>query len=86
MARSVDRIDVRNVVDTGLKTNITRYTFELEFWWTDEQGVPRHHGPQTYTWPNDLSDVPARIVKERAVELITQAVRWRLGIEPVPEG
>lgn len=86
MARSVDRIDISQVTPTGLKTSIDRYTFTLEFWWTDDDGTKRHHGPQTYTWPNDLSDVPGRIVKQWATDLVVQAVRWRLGLEPYPDG
>lgn len=83
--RSVDRIDITNIQATGLTTPIDRYTFWLEFWWTENDGTKRHHGPQQYVWPNDLADVPNHIVKEWATELVTQAVRWRLGIDEVPE-
>ncbi len=86
MARSVDQVNITNVQATGQTTPIARYTFSLEVTWTDDAGVKHHHGPQTYTWPNDLADVPQRIVRQWAVELVTQAVRWRLGIDAVPEG
>lgn len=85
-ARSVDRIDIGSIVDTGLTTAIKRYRFTLEFWWTDTDGTKRHYGPTEHIWPNDLSDVPLRIVKGWATDLITQAVRWRLGLEPYPDG
>lgn len=83
--RQLDRIDISQVRDTGLTTRIARYEFDLEFWWTNTDGSKGHHGPQTYVWPNDLSDVPPHIVKRWATDLITQAVRWRLGLEPVPQ-
>lgn len=84
-ARSVDRIDIGSIVDTGLTTAIKRYRFSLEFWWTDTDGTKRHYPATEYTWPNDLSDVPLRIVKGWATDLITQAVRWRLGVDAPPE-
>lgn len=85
-ARSIDRIDIGSIVDTGLTTAIKRYRFTLEFWWTDDAGEKRHYGPAEHVWPNDLADVPLRIVKGWATDLITQAVRWRLGLEPYPDG
>ena len=84
-ARSVDRIDIGSITDTGLTTAIKRYKFTLEFWWTDDSGEKRHYGPAEHVWPNDLADVPLRIVKGWATDLVTQAVRWRLGVDPVPE-
>lgn len=84
-ARSVDRIDFTNIVDTGLTTAIKRYTFSLEFWWKDSRGMAHHYGPTTHTWPNDLSTVPDRRMRQWAIELVIQAIRWRLGVDTSPE-
>ncbi|MFH1185965.1 MAG: hypothetical protein V1755_13140 [Chloroflexota bacterium] len=84
MARSVDQVNITSIQATGLKTQIDRYTFMLEFAWTDNAGVKRHYGPAQAVWPNDLADVPARIVKAWATDLVTQAIRWRLGIDQLP--
>ena len=83
--RSVDRIDITNWQATGLKTSIDRYTMVLEFWWTENDGTARHHGPQTYTWPNDLAGIPLGVLKGWAEQIIVQAVRYNLGIDPIPE-
>jgi len=83
--RSVDQILIGNIQDTGLTTPIKRYTFDLEITWTTSDGAVHHHGPATYVWPNDLADVPLSIVKQWGVDLVIQAVRWRLGVDPVPE-
>lgn len=84
LTRSVDRLDVRNVQATGLTTPIDRYTFDLEIWWTEADGTARHYGPTMHVWPNDLATVPDNIVKEWATDLVTQAARWELGIDPEP--
>ena len=83
--RSIDQINITNITATGQTTAIARYAFSVEVTWTDGVGVQHHYGPTTHIWPNDLSDVPARIVKQWAVDLVTQAVRWRLGIDAAPE-
>ena len=80
-ARSVNEINITNFVDTGLTTPMARYTFTLEIKWIDDQGVAHTHGPQTYTFPNDLVAMPLDVRKAFAEEMITATVRVALGID-----
>jgi len=84
MAQSVERMDIVNIQDTGLTTSIARYTFDLEIWWTDDDGQPRHYGPAEHVWPNDLAGVPLNVMREWAIELVSAAVRVELGIDTWP--
>ncbi len=79
-ARSVDEINISNFVDTGLTTSMSRYTFTLEIKWTDHDGVKHMHGPQTYTFPNDLLSMPLNVRQKHAEEMIQEVVRVILGI------
>jgi len=80
-ARSVDEINITNWVNTGLTTPFSRYTFTLEIKWTDNAGVKRTHGPQTYTFPNDLAAMPLAVRRRFANEMIIAAARVALGID-----
>ena len=81
MARSVDEINITNWVNTGLTTPFSRYTFTLEIKWTDDQGVHRTHGQQTYTFPNDLAAMPLLVRRRFANEMIVATARVALGID-----
>ena len=81
MARSVDEINITNFQDTGQTTPFSRYTFTLEVKWTDDQGTRRTHGPQTYTFPNDLASMPLVVRRKFAEQMITAAARVALGID-----
>ena len=79
-ARSVDEINIKNWVDTGLTTPFSRYRFDVQVKWTGLDGVQHVHGPQTYTFPNDLSDMPLAVRRRFAEEMIQAKVRVFLGI------
>ena len=81
MARSVDEVNITNWVDTGATTPFSRYRFTLEIKWTDDQGVKRTHGPQIYTFPNDLAAMPLLVRKRFANEMIVATARVALGID-----
>jgi len=81
MARSVDEINITNWVNTGQTRQMARYTFTLEIKWTDDQGVKRTHGPQIYTFPNDLAAMPLLVRKRFANEMIVATARVALGID-----
>lgn len=80
-ARSVDQVNITNFVNTGQTTPLPRYTFTLEIKWTDSAGVVRTHGPQTYTYPNDLTAMPLSVRRAFAVAMITATARVALGID-----
>jgi len=80
-ARSVDEINITNWVDTGQTRQMARYTFTLQIKWTDEQGVKRTHGPQTYDFPTDLAPMPLAVRRRFANEMIVAAARVALGID-----
>jgi hypothetical protein len=81
MARSVDEINVTNFVNTGATTPMARYTFVLEIKYTNDAGVKQTHGPQTYTFPNDLATMPLAVRRKFAEEMIKATVRVALGID-----
>lgn len=81
MARSIDEINVTNFVNTGQTTALPRYTFTLEIKYTDNAGVKRTHGPQTYTYPNDLASMPLVVRRKFAEMMITAVARVTLGID-----
>lgn len=81
MARSIDEINITNFVNTGLTTAFSRYTFTLEIKYTDDAGVKRTHGPQTYTFPNDLTAMPLAVRRAFAEKMITAVARVTLGID-----
>ena len=81
MARSVDEINIANWVNTGQTRQMARYTFTLEIKWTDNQRVKRTHGPQTYSFPDDLTAMPLAVRRRFANEMIIATVRVALGID-----
>lgn len=81
MTRSVDEINITNFVNTGQTTPFSRYTFILEVKWTDDSGVKRTHGPQTYTFPNDLAAMPLAVRRRFAEQMIMATARVALGID-----
>jgi hypothetical protein len=81
MARSVDEINITNFVNTGLTTPLPRYTFTLHIKWTNDAGVQQTHGPQTYTYPNDLAAMPLNVRRAFAEKMITATARVALGID-----
>lgn len=81
MARSVDELNITNFVDTGLTTAFSRYQFTLEIKWTDDDGIPHTHGPQQYTFPNDLAAMPLAVRRKFAEQMIQTTVRVALGID-----
>lgn len=80
-ARSVDELNIKNFVNTGATTPFSRYTFTLEIKWTDNAGVKHVHGPQTYTFPNDLASMPLAVRKKFAIQMIAATARVTLGID-----
>lgn len=80
-ARSVDEINISNFVNTGQTTPLPRYTFTLHIKYTDTNGVAREHGPQTYTYPNDLAAMPLAVRRAFAEKMITATARVALGID-----
>ena len=81
MARSVDEINITNWVNTGQTRQMARYTFTLEIKWTDDQGVKRTHGPQTYDFPTDLAAMPLEVRRRFANDMIVATARVALGID-----
>jgi hypothetical protein len=81
MARSVDEINITNFVNTGLTTPLPRYTFTLQIKYTNDAGVKQTHGPQTYTYPNDLAAMPLNVRRAFAEKMITATARVSLGID-----
>lgn len=80
MAR-VTELNITNFVNTGLNTSIARYTFTLEIKYIDNAGVARVHGPQTYTYPNDLTAMPLSVRKRFAIDMINATARVVLGVD-----
>lgn len=80
-ARSVDSVIIENFVNTGQTTPLPRYTFQLTVRWTDDAGVARVHGPQTYTYPNDLAAMPLTVRRAFAEKMVNATVRVALGID-----
>jgi len=79
--RSVDELNITNFVDTGATTPFSRYRFTLEIKWTDDQGEKHVHGPQEYTFPNDLAAMPLAVRRAFAEKMITVTARVALGID-----
>lgn len=77
----VNELNITNFVSTGQNTPIARYTFTLEVKYTDDAGVARTHGPQTYTYPNDLAAMPLAVRKAFAIQMIAATARVFLGID-----
>lgn len=75
----IHELNITNFQNTGLVTPFPRYTFELEVKWTDDDGVNRTHGPQTYTFPNDLAGMPPPVQREFAERMIEAKVRVTIG-------
>lgn len=80
MTRSIDEINIANFVNTGQTTPFSRYTFTLEIKWTNDAGVKQTHGPQTYTFPNDLTSMPLAVRRRFAEAMITATARVALGV------
>lgn len=76
----VAEFNISNFVNTGLTTPLPRYTFTLEVKYMDDAGVARTHGPQTYTYPNDLASMPLVVRKAFAIKMIDAAARVALGL------
>jgi hypothetical protein len=75
----VDGLYITNFVNTGQTTPMARYTFVLRVEWTDDDGVKHTHGPQTYTFPNDLAAMPLAVRRKFAEEMIYATARVALG-------
>lgn len=80
-ARNVERINITNWNQTGKNVQIPQYSFTLEIWWTDQDGVKRHHGPQEYLYPNDISSMPIEVRRAFAEQMIVATARVTLGID-----
>ncbi len=78
---TVNELHITNWVDTGQTTPFSRYQFTLTLKWVDAQGVTRTHGPQQYTFPNDLATMPVAVRREFAQKMIEATVRVTLGID-----
>ena len=81
MAKQLQEINISNFVNTGQTTPFQRYTFVLEIQWIDENGVEHVHGPQTYTFPNDLASMPLAVRRAFAEQMITATARVALGLD-----
>lgn len=77
----VTSLNISNFVDTGLTTPLPRYTFTLTVKWIDDTGVARTHGPQAYTYPNDLAAMPLIVRKRFAIDMISATARVALGVD-----
>lgn len=80
MVRSVDQLNITNWTVTGSNVPFPQYQFDIELWWTTDDGV-RHHHADTYQFPNDISDMPLKVRRTHAEEMIYQTVRVALGID-----
>jgi alpha-glucosidase (family GH31 glycosyl hydrolase) len=80
-ANSVDELNISNFLNTGQTTAVARYTFTMEIKWTDDEIGQRTHGPQTYTYPNDIAAMPLAVRKRYALEMIKATARVALGID-----
>lgn len=80
MARTVSEINATNFVATGQTTPLPRYTFTLHVEWVGNDDVLREHGPQTYTYPNDLAAMPLAVRRAFAEKMIIATARVALGI------
>ena len=81
MARSIDELNISNFVNTGQTSQFSRYTFTVHVKWTDDAGAAHEHGPQSYTFPNDLASMPLAVRRRFAIEMITATARVALGID-----
>lgn len=77
---SINEINISNFVATGLTTAIPRYTFTLEIKWVEDDGTPRVHGPQTYTYPNDIATMPLAVRRRFAIDMINATARVAIGV------
>jgi len=79
-AQSVDEMNITNWQETGANVQIPQYSFDLEIKWTDQFGVKREHSG-TYLYPNDISEMPNKVRRRFAEEMIVAAARVELGID-----
>jgi len=81
MARSVDELNITNWTATGQDVPISQYEFDLEIKWTNYDETKHVHGPQTYTFPNDIASMPLNVMREFAQQMIIATARVALGID-----
>ena len=79
-AKQLHELHITNFVNTGLTTPFSRYTFTLRIEWENEAGERKTHGPQTYTFPNDLAAMPLAVRRAFAEQMITATARVALGL------
>lgn len=81
MTRSVDELNIKNWNVTGQDVPFPQYEFDLEIKWTADDGTKHVHGPQTYTFPNDLGPMPLSVRRRFVEEMIVAVARVTLGID-----
>lgn len=80
-ARSISELNISNFQNLGVTTPLPRYSFTIEIKYEDANGVARVHGPQTYTYPNDLAAMPLSVRRAFAEKMIQATARVALGID-----
>lgn len=70
--------------NTGATAPVPRYTFSARFEWVDDAGAA-HSDDRVYTFPNVLSGIPARRLREYMEEIIVREAMIARGIRQNPD-
>ena len=80
MTRSVDSIFITNWTDLGTTVPVPQWSVDIEINWTKDDGTTGQHS-NTQIFPNALSGVPNKRLKEYMKEIILSELRLTLGID-----
>ncbi|HSG61591.1 MAG TPA: hypothetical protein VLA24_09175 [Pseudomonadales bacterium] len=75
---TVTNITISNFVETGNKTPLDRYTFDLEMEWVDGVGG-EHTYAHSHTFPNDLAPMPLNARRYFAEQMIAAVSKVSIG-------
>ncbi|MGD8499003.1 MAG: hypothetical protein PVJ86_00055 [Phycisphaerales bacterium] len=79
MARSIDAIFYTNWQETESNIPIPQYSLHIKINWTNEDGNQHEH-EDDYLFPNVLADMPLKVRRRYAEEMMTAKARVALGI------
>lgn len=80
MVRSVDAIFYTNWQETSSNISIPQYSLHIKVQWTDDDGNSHEHEGD-YLFPNVLVDMPLKVRRRYAEEMMTAKARVTLGID-----
>lgn len=84
MPRSVN-LYIGNWQSLGIKVPVPQYSCDIRLVWTDDQGKD-HERKGTWTFPNDLADVPLSRLREKIEEWLVEIARTKWDVDNVVMG